>query len=53
MARRIIATLMLTAALFSTGCSGNFVTDAARTNLANFVVEVFAVSLDDALFPRG
>lgn len=54
MARRIIATLMLSAAaLLSTGCEGNLVTDAARANLADFVIEIFAYSVDDALFPRG
>lgn len=52
MARRIIATLMLTAvALLSAGCAGNIVTDSARENLADFVVEVFSSSIDDALFP--
>ena len=53
MARRIIATLMLTAALLCTGCARNIVTDSARANLADFVVEVFSISLDDALFPRN
>ncbi len=54
MARRIIATLMLTAAaLLSTGCAGNIVTDSARANLADFVIEVLAFSLDDVLFPRN
>lgn len=51
MARRIIAALMLTAVLCSTGCAGNVVTDAARSNLASFVVQVVGFSLDDALFP--
>jgi hypothetical protein len=53
MARRIIATLMLgAAALLSTGCTGNIVTDSARANLADFVIEIFAISVDDALFAR-
>jgi hypothetical protein len=43
--------LVLLAAAFSTGCETGFVTEAARTSLASFVIDVVSTGANEAIGP--
>ena len=43
--------LALLAAAFSTGCETGFVTDAARTSLASFVIDVVSTAANEEIGP--
>ncbi len=43
--------LAVLAVAFSTGCETGFVTDAARTSLASFVVDVVSTAANDGIGP--